>query len=180
MNCGVSYMGILLDVVFGCLIATGIGVSLYYLYKNIKDKKRAVPVFGLSYSGEYTQKNFWTSEIIIVVVITQGFGFLKLSLPVNFLMICLLVILTLLYFTQILRGAIGKKGVVSATTFYNWQQIDSVDWITGLQAENPGYPSWGLVRFHTGNKYVEFVIKKKEEDKVRSFVEKQMNLAKAN
>ncbi|MFG6497685.1 hypothetical protein P8610_20175 [Fictibacillus sp. UD] len=173
-------MGILLDVVFGILIASGIGIALYHLFKNFKDKKRAVPVYGLSYSGEYTQKNFWTNEIIIVVVVTQGFGFLKLSMPVNILMICLLVILTLLYFTQILRGAIGQKGVVSATKFYNWKQIDSVDWITGLQAENPGYPSWGLVRFHAGDKYVEFVIKKKEEDNVRSFVEKQMNLAKAN
>ena len=173
-------MELFLNVFFGILIVLGIIAAVYYLLKNVKDKKRAIPVYGLSYSGEYTQKNFWTHEIMIVVIITQGFGLLKLSMPVNVLMICLLVFLTLLYFTQIWRGAIGKRGVVSATKFYDWHQIDSVDWITGLQAENPGYPSWGLVRFHTGERYVEFVIKKKAEEEVRSFVEERMNLEKAN
>ncbi|WLD94498.1 hypothetical protein [Alkalihalobacillus sp. AL-G] len=173
-------MAIVINIVFAILIVMGIGVAFYYLIKNFRDKKRVVPVYGLSYSGEYTQKNFWTNEIIILVIITQGFGLLKLSMTVNILMICFLVILTVLYFTQIWRGAIGKKGVVSATKFYNWKQIDTVDWITGLQAENPGYPSWGLVRFYIGHHYVEFVIKKKIEDEVRTFVEEQMEFAKVN
>ncbi|MET3696559.1 hypothetical protein SAMN05877753_103196 [Bacillus oleivorans] len=173
-------MANVINVAFAILIVMGIGVAVYYLVKNFRDKKRVVPVYGLSYSGEYTQKNFWTNEIFILVILTQGFGLLKLSMTVNILMICFLIILTVLYFTQIWRGAIGKKGVVSATKFYDWKQIDTVDWITGLQAENPGYPSWGLVRFYIGNHYVEFVIKKKIEDEVRTFVEEQMDLAKAN
>lgn len=173
-------MANVINVVVAILIVIGIGVAVYYFVKNVRDKKRAVPVYGLSYSGEYTQKKFWTNEIIILVVLTQGFGLLKLSMTVNILMIGFIVILTLLYFTQIWRGTIGKKGIVSATKFYDWKQIDTVDWITGLQAENPGYPTWGLVRFYTGNRYVEFVIKKKIEDEVRNFVKEQMELAKAN
>lgn len=173
-------MANVINMVFAILIVIGIGVAVYYLVKNFGDKKRAVPVYGLSYSGEYSQKNFWTNEIIILAIVTEGFGLLKLSMTVNILMICFILILTFLYFTQIWRGTIGKKGVVSATKFYDWKQIDTVDWITGLQAENPGYPSWGLVRFYTGNHYVEFVIKKKIEDEVRTFVKEQMDLAKAN
>lgn len=173
-------MGAMLDVVFAIIIFAGMGMAIYYFFKNINDKKKSEPVYGLSYSGEYTQKNFWTNEIVIIVIITQGFGFLKLSLAVNIMMLCLIVILTLLYFTQILRGAIGKNGIVSAKHFYEWRQVDSVEWITGLQAENPGYPSWGFVRFHTGSRYVEFIIKKKAEEEVRSFVEEKMNFAKAN
>lgn len=173
-------MGTALNIVFAIIILAGIGMAVFNFCKNINDKKKAVPVFGLSYSGEYTQKNFWTNEIVIFVIITQGFSFLKLSLIVNIMMICLILILILLYFTQIWRGAIGKKGIVSAKKFYKWNQVDSVEWITGLQAENPGYPSWGLVRFHTGDRYVEFIIKKKVEEEVRSFVEKQLTLAKAN
>jgi hypothetical protein len=169
-----------LNILFAIIIVTAIGVAIFYFIKNIKDKRKAVPVFGLSYSGEYTQKNFWTNEIVIFVIITQGYSFLKLSLIVNIMMICLVVILILLYFTQIWRGAIGKNGIVSAKNFYEWRQVDSVEWITGLQAENPGYPSWGLVRFYTDGRYVEFIIKKKVEDEVRSFVDEQMNFAKAN
>ncbi|MCM3717338.1 hypothetical protein [Fictibacillus phosphorivorans] len=137
-------MGLIIDIVLSIFIMTGIGTAVFYLIKNIHDKKKSVPVFGLSYSGEYTQKNFWTYEIVIIVIITQGFGFLKLSLPVNVMMLSLILILILLYFTQILRGAVGMNGIVSAKHFYEWQQVDSVEWITGLQADNPGYPNWGL------------------------------------
>jgi hypothetical protein len=173
-------MGSVLDIVFAIIIAAGIGIAIYYFFKNIKDKKRSVPVYGLSYSGEYTQKNFWTNEIVIFAILTQGYSFLKLSLIVNMMMLCLILMLIFLYFTQIFRGAIGKHGIVSAKNFYGWRQVDSVEWITGLQAENPGYPSWGLVRFHTGSRYVEFIIKKKLEPEVRSFVEEKMNIPKAN
>jgi hypothetical protein len=173
-------MGAMLDIVFAIIISAGIGMAIYYFFKNINDKKKSEPVYGLSYSGEYTQKNFWTNEIVIFAIITQGFSFLKLSLIVNIMMLCLILMLIFLYFTQIWRGAIGKNGIVSAKHFYEWGQVDSVEWITGLQAENPGYPSWGLVRFHTGSRYVEFIIKKKAEEEVRSFVEEKMNFAKAN
>ncbi|OOE12840.1 hypothetical protein [Fictibacillus arsenicus] len=173
-------MGLILDIVFAIVITAGIGIAIFYFIKNIRDKKKSVPVYGLSYSGEYTQKNFWTNEIVIFAIITQGFSFLKLSLIVNIMMLSLILMLIFLYFTQILRGAIGKNGIVSAKHFYEWRQVDSVEWITGLQAENPGYPSWGLVRFHTGSRYVEFIIKKKAEEEVRSFVEEKMNFAKAN
>ncbi|MFE1245487.1 hypothetical protein ACFW35_15255 [Fictibacillus sp. NPDC058756] len=173
-------MGAMLDIVFAIIISGGIGMVIYYFFKNIIDKKKSEPVFGLSYSGEYTQKNFWTNEIVIFAIITQGYSFLKLSLIVNIMMLCLILMLIFLYFTQIWRGSIGKNGIVSAKHFYEWRQVDSVEWITGLQAENPGYPSWGLVRFHTGSLYVEFIIKKKAEEEVRSFVEEKMNFAKAN
>jgi hypothetical protein len=172
-------LGNVINLVVGSLIILGIGITIYYLIKNIRDKKRAVPVYGLSYSGEYSKKKFWTNEIIMIVIVTQGFGLLKLSMTVNILMLSFVIILIILYFTQIWRGAIGKNGIVSATKFYDWKQIDKVDWITGLQAENPGYPTWGLVRFYMGNHYVEFIIKKKIEDEVRTFVKEQLELAKA-
>jgi hypothetical protein len=170
---------ILLNVVFILLLGAGIVFCLRFFIRNMMDKKKVIPVFKLSYSGEFVQKTFWTNEIIIVLVLTQGFGFLKLWLSVNFLMLIFIALLILLYFYQMTRGSLGKQGVLG-NKLYTWQQIDSVEWITGLQAENPGYPSWGLVRFHAGDKYLEFVIKKKVEEDVRQFVEERMSLAKAN
>ena len=166
-------MGIL-NAIFILLISLGLVYSTLLIIINIKDKKKAVPIYKLSYSGEYTQKNFWTKEIILLIILTQGFGFFKLWFAVNVLLLILIVLLIALFFLQLSRGVLGKKGIVSATRFYRWDQIESVEWITDLQADNPGYPSWGLVRFHADKRIVEFIIKKKVEEEVRSFVEKEM------
>jgi hypothetical protein len=172
-------MGILLNAVFSLLISSGIIFAIFVFIGNLKDKKKAVPIYKLSYSGEYSQKSFWTKEILLLIILIQGFSFIKLWLPVNILMVLLIAILTLLYFSQLSRGVLGENGIVSATKFYSWNQIDSVEWITGMQADNPGYPSWGLVRFHIGNRTVEFIIKKKIEDEARSFIERQVAALKA-
>jgi hypothetical protein len=173
-------MGLAWEAAAAILLLTGMGMAVFYMLKNKKDRKKSIPVFKLSYSGEYIQKKFWANEIIIIGILTQGFGILKLSLLLNIMMLSLIGLFTLLYLTQIRYGVIGKTGIVSATKYYGWGQVDSVEWITGLKAENPGYPSWGLVRFHIRDRYVEFIVKKKQEEDVRSFVDQQMTLAKAN
>jgi hypothetical protein len=169
-------MGILLNAVFLFLAIAGVIFSLFILIRNVKDKKRAEPVFRLSYSGEYTEKHFWTREMILIIVIIQCLGFFKLWMPVNGALFILIILLLFVFYSQLSRGVIGKNGILSAAHFYSWDTVQSVEWVTGLQADNPGYPKWGLVRFHVESKRVEFIIKKKVEDDVRKYVETQMAL----
>ncbi|WNB91281.1 hypothetical protein [Bacillus sp. NEB1478] len=166
-------MGIL-NAFLVLLISLGLVYSILLIIRKFKEKKKAFPIYKLSYSGEYAQKNIWTKEIILLIILFQGLGFLKLWFAVNILLLTLIVLLIALFFLQLSRGVLGEMGIVSATRFYRWDEINSVEWITDLQADNPGYPSWGLVRFHAEKRTVEFIIKKKVEEEVRSFVEQQM------
>ncbi len=132
---------LIVNIVFFLCVSLGIAYNILIIIRNVKDKKKADPIYKLSYSGEYTQKNFWTKEIILLTILIQGLGLFKLWFSVNFLIITLIVILIALFFSQLSRGVLGKRGIVSATRFYRWDQIKSVEWVTDLQADNPGYPS---------------------------------------